>query len=35
MAELIAEALVEKNAKSELLKKILDWQSLEIVIPKR
>lgn len=34
MKELIAEALLEKQLKTELLKKQLDWDSLGIVLKK-
>ena len=35
MKELIAEALLEKNQKKELLRKQLDWGALEVMIPKK
>jgi hypothetical protein len=35
MKELIAEALIEKEKKEELLKKVLNWKALDYQLPER
>ena len=35
MKELIAEALIEKEKKEELLRKVLNWKALEYQLPER